>query len=44
MDGMHRVVKAYLNGGDDIKAYRLTTLPQPDYVNVHPHDLPYNEI
>ena len=41
MDGMHRVVKAWLEGRDSIKAYRLTTLPEPDFVGVPADDLPY---
>ena len=42
IDGMHRVVKANLLDLKTIKAYRLAKLPQPDYINVNPDDLPYN--
>lgn len=43
MDGMHRVVKALVEGRDSIEAYRLKTLPAPDHVGVDPDDLPYDE-
>lgn len=43
MDGMHRVVKANLLELKTIKAYRLLTLPKPDYIDVDPDDLPYDE-
>ena len=43
MDGMHRVVKANLLELKTIKAYRLSTLPNPDYIDVDPDDLPYDE-
>ena len=43
MDGMHRVSKAVLNGDADIGAVRLTAMPEPDYVNVEPDDLPYDD-
>lgn len=43
MDGMHRVVKALLEGHDFVRAYRLPILPEPDYIGVHPDDLPYDE-
>ncbi|MDO5653344.1 MAG: hypothetical protein Q4G39_04500 [Brachymonas sp.] len=41
MDGMHRVVKAFLQGTDAIAAYRLPVLPAPDFVGVEPDALPY---
>ena len=41
--GMHRVVKASLLELKTIKAYRLVTLPKPDYIDVDPDDLPYDE-
>jgi hypothetical protein len=41
MDGMHRVCKAFLLGRRDIEAVRFTQDPAPDYVGVHPDDLPY---
>ena len=40
---MHRVSKAVLNGDADIAAVRLTAMPEPDYVNVEPDDLPYDD-
>ena len=43
MDGMHRVAKALLQGRNGIMAYRLPALPEPDYVNVDPVDLPYGD-
>ncbi|RMH93037.1 hypothetical protein EBB59_07425 [Lysobacter pythonis] len=42
MDGMHRVVKAVLEGRRFIRACRLPRLPAPDYVGVDPDDLPYD--
>lgn len=44
MDGMHRTAKASLNGLGTIKAYQLPTLPAPNFIDVHPNDLPYNEV
>ena len=43
MDGMQRVVKANLLELKTIKAYRLSTLPKPDYIDIDPNDLPYDE-
>lgn len=43
MDGMHRVAKALLLGHTTIEAKRLTSLPDPDYTDVQPDDLPYDE-
>jgi len=40
MDGMHRVVKALLEGRPTVAARRLSSIPDPDYVGVHPDDLP----
>lgn len=42
MDGMHRVVKALVEGRQTIQAYRLPTLPVPDYVGIDPDALPYD--
>lgn len=42
MDGMHRVGKALLLGQPTISAKRLPRLPQPDYVDIRPEDLPYD--
>lgn len=41
MDGMHRVCKALNSGLESITAYRLTELPDPDFVGVLAQDLPY---
>ncbi|MDT7539533.1 MAG: hypothetical protein QOI82_3118 [Actinomycetota bacterium] len=41
MDGMHRVVRALVEGRTTIPAVRLRELPPPDYTNCHPDDLPY---
>jgi hypothetical protein len=41
MDGMHRVAKAYLEGRETILAVRLETDPEPDFVGVDEHALPY---
>lgn len=44
MDGMHRVVKATLQGRTSVRAFRLPTMLAPDYTGVDPDDLPYDEI
>ena len=41
MDGMHRVARALLEGRSHIRAQRLPELPDPDFTNCHPDDLPY---
>jgi hypothetical protein len=41
MDGMHRVGKALLEGRSEIDAVRFIHDPEPDYIGVHPDDLPY---
>ncbi|MDT7572385.1 MAG: hypothetical protein QOE05_2559 [Actinomycetota bacterium] len=43
MDGMHRVAKALLAGQPYIAARRLAVLPEPDYSDVQPDQLPYDE-
>lgn len=43
MDGMHRVVKAHLEGRKCVSAYRMPILPPPDYVGIDPDDLPYGD-
>ena len=43
MDGMHRVAKAYLEGRTSILAVRLTPTPEPDYIDVDPDTLPYDD-
>lgn len=41
MDGMHRICKALLLGRIDVEAVRFPEDPAPDYIGVHPADLPY---
>ncbi|MEM9756748.1 MAG: hypothetical protein AAF914_12175 [Pseudomonadota bacterium] len=43
MDGMHRAVKALVEGRRSIAAIRLSRTPPPDYVNVALDQLPYDE-
>ena len=43
MDGMHRVCKALLENRTEIEAVRFVQDPEPDYIGVHPDDLPYDE-
>ena len=43
MDGMHRVAKAVLLGRTTIEAVQFTDDPEPDYVGVHPNELPYDD-
>lgn len=42
MDGMHRVCKALLEGRKNIKAYKLDSMPEPDYIDVAEDELPYD--
>jgi hypothetical protein len=41
IDGMHRVARAILEGRDTIPAIRLPELPDPDFRNCRPDELPY---
>lgn len=41
MDGMHRVVRAIMDGQRTIRAVQFESDPEPDYKNVRPRDLPY---
>ncbi|TML59404.1 MAG: hypothetical protein E6G17_11285 [Actinobacteria bacterium] len=41
MDGMHRIARALLEGRSTIAARRLRALPEPDYRDCRPGDLPY---
>ncbi len=43
MDGMHRVMRALLEERTTIATRRLSALPEPDYRNCRPEDLPYPE-
>ena len=40
MDGMHRVLKALLNGSQSIEAVRFERDPEPDFIDVAIDDLP----
>jgi hypothetical protein len=41
MDGMHRVARALLKGEATITAVRFQVLPDPDFRNCRPDELPY---
>ena len=41
MDGMHRVARALRDGRPTVAAVRLPALPEPDYRNCRPDELPY---
>lgn len=43
MDGMHRVVKAYLEGRPTVVAVQFAQTPRPDYVGVSLDALPYDD-
>jgi len=43
MDGMHRVARALLEGQKEIAAVQFPELPEPDYRDCLPSDLPYDE-
>ena len=43
MDGMHRVVKALIEGRDTIAAVQFGVQPEPDFRNCRPEDLSYEE-
>jgi len=42
MDGMHRVCRALIEGRKTIKAVKLATMPEPDFVGVPIDELPYD--
>lgn len=42
MDGMHRIARCLLDGRPTILAKRLAELPEPDYRNTTPSELPYD--
>jgi len=44
MDGMHRVIKALLTGRATIDAVQFGTDPEPDYIDVDPSRLSYDEL
>jgi hypothetical protein len=41
MDGMHRIARAMLDGTREVSVVRFLTLPEPDYRDCQPADLPY---
>jgi hypothetical protein len=41
MDGMHRVVKALMEGRETIAAVQFDVQPEPDFRNCRPEDLSY---
>lgn len=41
MDGMHRVARALAESRSTIAARRLPAMPEPDFRDCHPEDLPY---
>ena len=41
MDGMHRVLKAHVEGLQSLPAIRFPKTPPPDFTNVSLDDLPY---
>ena len=41
MDGMHRIARALVEGRSTIPAVRLPALPEPDYRDCQPGELPY---
>jgi hypothetical protein len=41
MDGMHRIARALLENRRAIQARRFETLPEPDYRDCRPGELPY---
>jgi hypothetical protein len=43
MDGMHRAAKALRSGLSHIEAVRFSADPPPDYTDVQPEDLPYEQ-
>ncbi len=43
MDGMHRVVKVLLAGGEFIDAVQFSVDPAPDFTNCRPEDLDYEQ-
>ena len=41
MDGMHRIARAMLEGKQEVRAVCFPALPEPDYRNCQPADLPH---
>ena len=44
MDGMHRVVKALLEGREHIEAVQFDRDPEADHIGKGPSDLPYENV
>lgn len=44
MDGMHRVARCLLDGRNTVDALRFVTQPKPDYRDVQPSDLTFDEL
>ena len=42
LDGMHRIVRALLEGRSTIRAVQFDELPEPDFRNCRPDELPYD--
>jgi len=42
MDGMHRIVKAFLAGHQTISAVQFQKTPAPNYTDIQPDALPYD--
>ena len=42
MDGMHRVARALLEGRTTLRCRRFEDIPEPDYYDCHPSELPYD--
>jgi hypothetical protein len=43
MDGMHRVARAMVEGRATIRAVQFAELPEPDYRNCRPSELPSDD-
>lgn len=43
MDGMHRVTRALAQNETHILSVRFPVTPEPDYTDVYPDDLPYDD-
>lgn len=41
MDGMHRIARLIMDGQASVKARRFNVIPEPDYRDCRPDELPY---
>ena len=41
MDGMHRIARSLIDGRSSIQAVQFKSLPDPDFRDCRPEDLPY---